>query len=302
MFSKLKERFTYFFFEVEEDWQIGIAKQSVDEFIETGSNSVISWLPKSRNVFQADPFCIQVNDKYYLFYEEYDKQKKYGYIRCRVYSKALQIIADEVIIDEGIHFSFPLVIPYKGQYYMLPETIAKGRLVMYKAVDDTLLNWEEYKTILNKPCMDSIMFLHNGSWWLFYSKADINGNNVFYIRNAPDMFADWGQCEEVAIQAGSRNARSAGNVVVNKGEVYRLAQNCARIYGESVVVNQINNLSLHNYSETEVGEIKLPPPYNIAFHTISGCGNITLVDGKRRVLYAKTPGALFKSILAKVSG
>ena len=72
------------------------------------------------------------------------------------------------------------------------------------------------------------------------------------------------------------------------GALYRPAQDCSVTYGGAVVINRVERLTPEEFVERPVR--RLAPaahgPYPHGLHTLSGAGNVTLVDGKRHALSA----------------
>jgi len=297
MFSKTIERLKYFFFDVENDWEIGFSKVPIEHFL-SNNQPKMNWLKMPRNVFWADPFGMHLEDKYFVFYEEFNKIKDYGTINCLVLNKQFEIIENKVIIDEGVHFSFPYLFQWKGEYYMLPETCQKNEISLYKS-SNFPFEWKQEKVLLKIPGMDNVLFHHSGKWWLVYSSANSETESIYYARSNNDLLGDWEKCEEQIVHGSLYNSRSGGSVFEHKDELFRIMQNCTDSYGQSVVINKIVNLSETDFREEAIKEIKLTSYLNTGFHTISKCGSISLIDRRRERLFIKPIGKMFKSVFSK---
>jgi hypothetical protein len=90
------------------------------------------------------------------------------------------------------------------------------------------------------------------------------------------------------VKCDLRSARPAGPLFIMDGALYRPAQDCSVTYGGAVVINRVERLTPEEFVERPVR--RLAPatqgPYPHGLHTLSGAGNVTLVDGKRHVLSA----------------
>ena len=282
MFFKFFERFIYFFFDVQYDWEIGFVKQNISDYIFSTKKSKVKWLKMPRNVFWADPFILYRNSQYYVFYEELNKNQGYGTINCMVFDSTIKMLSNDIVIDEGVHFSFPYLIEDGKDIYMLPETSLKNELALYKAIDFPLI-WEKQSVLLNLPAMDSIVFREGGYWYLLYSDANRDDGSLFY-RKSKDLVISWELIEEVLISKSFHNTRSAGNVIKYKDQLYRPTQKCDNYYGEAVVLNIID-FGNNKLNEEEVKLIHYNNRFVKGFHTISSCKNITFVDRRRYRLF-----------------
>jgi hypothetical protein len=70
------------------------------------------------------------------------------------------------------------------------------------------------------------------------------------------------------------------------GMLHRPAQDCSRTYGGAVVINRIERLTPEEFVERPVRHLAPAAhgPYPHGLHTLSGAGNVTLVDGKKHVM------------------
>lgn len=298
-YSKLLERIKYFLFEVENDWEIGIASASVESIFFMGKLPEIKWLKMPQNVFWADPFGVELNNNYHIFYEEFQKDKGYATINCMILDSGLKELQRKVIIDKGSHLSYPYIFSYAGHYYMLPESCIAGKLMLFKATSFPF-EWKEESILLHIPCVDSILFHAKDYWWLLYSKGMTdNCNSNLYVRKNSNPITGWDNCSELAIHSTAYNTRNGGVVFASDSELYRITQNCTERYGQSVVINKITTLSDHNFAETPAKEILLKQRGVTGFHTLSPLGKYALVDRRRERLFFKSPLKMIHSIRRK---
>ena len=298
MFFKLKIRIKYFFFHVQNDWEIGFSRISIEKFIHSKKNPKIQWFKMPKNVFWADPFGIRVKDKYFIFYEEFRKKENYGVINCIEMDFDFNIIKNGTVIDEKTHFSFPQIISSDGEKYMLPETCNKEKLSLYRCISFPWV-WEEDLVLINKPCVDSILYQKNNIWYLFYSKA--SDNNRGYLRMNSNLKSNWEDCQEYLINNNSENSRNGGQIIDLKNESYRISQNCSNIYGEKIGIHKITEISPDSYSEVSIKEISLKKGSVTCCHTLNECGDLTLIDRRRERLYLKSFAEIYQSIMKKTS-
>lgn len=274
------ERLKYFFFYIHNDWQIGIIRTSLKNFIFSDEVPEIRWIDVDFDVYQADPFGIEVADKLYVFYEEFNKKNNYAVIKCSIFNEALFRIDDRVILDDGTHKSFPFVFEFQDHYYLMPESGALNSLVIYESLDFPF-KWGNERTLLPFGCSDAIINCIDGKWYLFYTKANSSTeNDCLYLRTCDQLFGDWEQEEELMVNNNRYSSRNAGNIYRVEGSLYRFAQNCQNQYGESVVVKLIETITKESFKEIVLFEKKLGKKYN-GFHTLNATDNYTLVDRRK---------------------
>ena len=292
MYFKLKERIKYFFCEIKYDWEIGIYNNSIESFItDKEREKNIDWIPLPPNCFYADPFGIIHENKKYIFFEEFNYDQSYGLISYLVLNNDNQVLEKQIIIDEEIHFSFPQIIKYNNHIYIMPETCQKGKLSVYQA-EEFPNKWKEKHTLLNLPCVDSVLFEKNRIWYLFYSNATI-GNKCF-LRTNDNPFENWESQTEIVINESDYNSRNGGEMLNYKNEIYRVTQNCTSSYGESIVLNKFNFQENH---EEKFMELKMKGN----FHTLNKLGtDKVLVDRRIEKLKPKSIGRILKTIKTKL--
>jgi hypothetical protein len=72
---------------------------------------------------------------------------------------------------------------------------------------------------------------------------------------------------------------------VHEGQLYPPAQACSRAYGGAVSINRVVRLTPNEFGEEVVRIVEPDPagPWPLGLPTLSSAGEVTLVDGKRRV-------------------
>ncbi len=297
MFFKLKDRIRHLFFDIDIDWEIGFTNGKLKDIFSEFDMSKVNWFKMPKEVFWADPFGIYLNEKYYIFYEEYKKEQKYGVINCLILNKQLKIISNQTIIDEKLHFSFPFVFEKDGKFFMIPETHQKNRLSIYECIDFPN-NWTEKSILINEACVDSLVFFDDGVWNLLYSK--IGQENKLFIKRNHLLFDNWDNCDEELINENPYFSRNGGQIIKFNNTKYRIAQNCQYIYGESIVITEINSLRSSSFSENIINEIKPNKSKEFCIHTLNFCHNIWLIDRRRERLFLKSPKRILNVINSKL--
>lgn len=281
------ERLKYFFFHVHNDWQIGIVRSDLNKFLFSNLPQKIKWIKCEFNVYQADPFGIEKDGKLYLFYEEYLKDKEYALLKCSVYDTHLNKTDDRVILDDGTHKSFPFVFEHENRFYLMPESGALNKLILYESLEYPYL-WGKERVLLNFACSDAIIKKIKDKWFLFYTKSNRKDENeILYLRVSSTISGDWENQHERIVNKNLFNSRNAGAIQEIDGHFFRFAQNCSKYYGENVVVQQISNLDFESYTEETICEKQNPASFN-GFHTLNATQNFILVD-RRKLRYKLKP-------------
>lgn len=291
----IRERLKYLFFHVHNDWQIGLIKTDLNNFIFSNSSNDVKWINCNFDVYQADPFAIEKDGFLYVFYEEFIKAKDYATIKCSIYDHNLIKIDDRTILDDGTHKSFPFIIQVDGTFYLMPESGALEKLILYESIEFPF-KWSLKKVILNFACSDAILHKANNLWYLYYTKSNqLNENDILYMRFSNDLFCDWDNQIEYVVKNDSYNARNAGSIYKIGDSNFRFAQNCSTQYGQSVIVNELSTFSDQQFEETFVLEKNLSSKNN-GFHTVNATEHFILVD--RRIYRTKLKS--IKSIIQQL--
>lgn len=290
------ERIKYFFCQVSNDWQIGIIKSDLRNFLFSDISFKIKWMKSDFSTYKADPFGIEKEGKLYLFYEEYIKCVDYAVLKCCILDKKLKILDDQIILDDGTHKSFPFVFQHLDKYYLMPESGYIDKLIVYEALEFPF-QWKEKAIFLNFPVSDAIIKEIENRWFLFYCKAKtLNENEVLYMRVSDNLFCDWQSLEEKIVKNDLYDSRNAGDIVHFDQKYYRFAQNCKNQYGESVVVNEIINFDFSSYNEKFILEKKIQS-LNNGFHTLNATENFILIDRRIYKYKLKSFAQIFSQTL-----
>lgn len=278
-FNKIKFHYKELF--KAEDWNVAVAEQNIEEFV-FGNRKTPEWLHKhKKGIYFADPFAYaDDNGNLKILFEDYNYKNRKGVISQFDYKSKQKILA----IECPSHLSFPFIVEHKGEIYSMPEASQSNRLDIYK-LDKASNKFSFAKTLIkNMQVVDPALFEYNNYWWLFFTVKEFS-NSMLYIYYSEDFLGDYQPHKNNPVKIDICSSRPAGNLFYHNNELYRPAQNCSETYGGKLAINKINKLTPFEFSETTV---KFLEPfknqiYNKAFHTISSCGNYTIIDGKRFV-------------------
>lgn len=204
----------------------------------------------------ADPFMLNVDRTWYMFFEVFDLQSRRGVIGLAISTDTFHWTYQQVVLAEEFHLSYPYVFRLGSDYYMIPEAYQSKSIRLYRAAEFPT-RWSLVKTLLGgQEYVDPSIFYFRDRWWLFAGfgtpsmRAD--GLRLFY---ADELLSPWREHPKSPIvTSNERIARPAGRVVVNRDRIIRFAQDSFPAYGSQVRAFEISELTTDAYSEHEVEE------------------------------------------------
>ncbi len=121
-----------------ETWAIGIyeGKSPIELFPPKGITNPVLTAQEVTDIsarFVADPFMIQNEAGYYLFFEVLNDKRNTGEIAYAFSQNGLQWEYRKVILRERFHLSYPYIFMVDGEYYMIPECMGSGGIQLYRA-------------------------------------------------------------------------------------------------------------------------------------------------------------------------
>ncbi len=238
--------------------------------------------------FVADPFLIQEQGKFYLFFEVLGVDR--GVVGLATGTDGRHWRYEHIVLEEPFHLSYPNVFKWKDDYYLVPESVAVNSVRLYKSTHFPD-GWHFIKPIIaGRALVDSTVLIHGGLLWLFSSSPD---NQNLYLFYAAHPEGPWHEHPRSPIVRGnSRDARPAGNILDTGKRLIRFSQDDEVSYGKAVRGFEIVTLTRDEYRERPLENNPLLKDegagWNAAgMHQISACpvssGRwIAAVDGKRR--------------------
>ncbi|MCP3761327.1 family 43 glycosylhydrolase [Domibacillus sp. A3M-37] len=202
--------------------------------------------------FVADPFLMEDQGTYYLFFEVLNQETKQGDIGLATSKDGEKWQYEKIVLNEDFHLSYPHVFKHENSYYMIPESVEAGGIYLYKATQFPY-KWERVKQLVGGPYTDASIFQYENKWWMYTAGLDNETLHLFY---ADELHGEWTQhAKSPLITNDLSNSRPGGRVVVEDGTIYRYVQDDGPYYGYSVKVFQVQDLSETVYAEKELGVI-----------------------------------------------
>ena len=249
----------------------------------------INWLPEDKLDYSADPFCLEKDNKEYVFYEEFEIFRGKGIINCIELSYGFNQKKKVVFSPHlNCHLSYPYIFSYENNIYCIPETAQLNKVSLFRA-EDFPEKWVKVKDILEEfNGVDSSLIYFQSKWWMFTSPQGRNEElHLFY---SDSLFGRWLPHKKNPVKRSKQSSRGAGQIIIFNDNLYRPAQNLTNQYGGSIIINKIEDLTESSFTERELFEI-LPDEKNYpeGIHNISFGRNKIIVDGKRKQFSLSMP-------------
>jgi len=267
-------------------WNIGIIDAPVGALMGRRAISGVSWAPEKPGHYAADPFGRWESDGLRTLFEDYSHGMGAAVIARMMWTREYGWSKPEAELDIGSHLSYPFLFDHGGRQLMLPESRSSGELVLYES-DGSPSGWRPLATMnLGVDVADATPLHHEGRWWLFAARGDrLNPATELLLWYADRPEGPWTQHPLNPVLVDVRSARPAGPCFIVDGLLYRPAQDCSTGYGDRLAIKRITVLSPEQFEEEVVSVLEPDPDgaYPFGLHTLTAVGDVTLVDGKRRV-------------------
>ena len=187
-------------------------------------------------------------------------------------------------IGESKHCSYPQVFVDEGSVFMMPESAASGRTMIYRLRGERA---DPYALVAEGRAMaDATLFRSDGHYWIAYCDHAIGLHDNLCLMHAADLCGPWHEHPGNPVKIDICSARSGGAPFRIGSELFRPAQNCAADYGACITINRVLQLDARHYREEPVATLTPDPrgPFPDGLHTLSFCSDGSmLIDGKKLI-------------------
>jgi hypothetical protein len=231
----------------------------------------------------ADPFALTGDHAGVILCESYDYRSGKGAIVAVELSEGGVPSAPKAALHLSVHASYPFLFEHDGGTYCVPETSQARKVTLFRA-DRFPYRWTEVGTMLeNVAALDNTVFQHGGRWWLACTDSDVDPDAALLLWHAARPQGPWEPHADNHVKVDAHSSRPGGTPFVHRGNLYRPAQDSSKRYGKRIVINRVRTLTPSAFEEEAVSAIEPYPrsPYTAGVHTISGAGDMTLLDGHR---------------------
>lgn len=275
-------------------WQVGIVPlriQDIDASTLSAARDRISWLPDAgRWRYLADPFGLVRGDALHVFVEAFDYRIKRAHIERHEFALAdLRWRGQTTVLAQPFHLSYPQVFEHGGETWMVPESYQAGEIALYRATDASLNHWQRECALLSGlPGADASLIEHGGRWWMFYTLVGPNARDQreLHAAHAPALAGPWTPLAGNPVRVSRDGARPAGRPFIARDGVLTLpVQDSSTGYGSATRLLRLPVLTpervvIEAATERLTGDL-VSRSHTAGLHTLTGCGDFTLIDVKR---------------------
>lgn len=267
-----------------ERWSIGIADQPIAAVIRERRLAPVRWIegqPDDR--FYADPFPLrQDGEALEILVESAPFATAVGHLALLRLSPALRLEREEPVLETPHHLSYPFVLRLEEGVFVVPESWEANRLSAHRFGPDGRLA-RDSDLVTGRAIVDGTLVRHERRWWLFCCDRRDDDTTNLHLFHAEHWHGPWLPHAMNPVKTDVRSSRPAGAMVAVEGQLWRPAQDCALRYGNAIAMNRVVELDERRFREETAFVLRPDPqgPYPDGLHTISGIGDVTVVDGQR---------------------
>jgi hypothetical protein len=198
--------------------------------------------------FVADPFMLERNGQWYMFFEVLNNRSRHGDIGVAIREIDGSWKYQQIVLDEPFHLSYPNVFSWQDRVYMVPESEAAGEIRLYEAVEFPL-RWQLRTTLVRRDAAaDPTVFRSGDRWWMFVGRAGTHDELSLYM--ADHLEGPWSEHPQSPIVKSDRKgARPGGRVIMMEDRLLRFGQDCRARYGHQLFAFEIVTLTATDYAE-----------------------------------------------------
>jgi hypothetical protein len=234
--------------------------------------------------FWADPFPIERDGRYWIFFEELPHGASKAHISAVEVRRDGTTWGPVKVLERPYHLSYPFLVEDGGELFMIPETADNRTVELYRCVEFPT-KWRLERTLLEDVrCVDATFHREAGRWWMFANAAAPGAelNDELAIYTAESLQGEWRPHRRNPVKSDVRGARPAGRLFRRADGLYRPGQICAPLYGAGIALNRVTRLTAEEYAEEEAGRIVPRDARTLGIHTFNRAGELTVADAFER--------------------
>ncbi len=202
--------------------------------------------------FVADPFMIQKDSVWYMFFEVLNTLTNQGDIALAESRDGFHWDYRKIVLNERFHLSYPMVFKLDEEYYMIPESAEARQLRLYKA-NNFPYNWELDQILIDGTFGDHVVFKQDDLWWIIANSEPRTHSTtrLFWSDSLRGPYTE--HPVSPIVRDDASRARPGGRVPLLEGKRFWLAQDCKPTYGRKLNAFEILKLTKDQYVERSFG-------------------------------------------------
>lgn len=274
-------------------WQVGVVPAPISVLLDPAAlaarRNQIIWLPDPGPWrYLADPFALRRGDTTHIYVEAFDYRTKHGVIEHHELGPDLVWRARHTVLARTFHLSYPFLVEEDGEVFMIPESHRHGEIALYRARKFPG-GWVRERSLLQGVRgAEASVLRHAGRWWMFFTVVgpQAQDQRELHVAHAAKLTGPWTRHPHNPVIEDRAGARPGGTPFVGPaGKVILPVQDCSRTYGGALRFLQFDTLTpdrveARHLPGTLTGDLA-SNTHAAGLHTLSACGELTLLDTKR---------------------
>lgn len=241
----------------------------------------LQYLEPPKGKFWADPFPIERDGKFFIFFEEFLYESMKAHISVMEMDSNGSFKAPVKVLERDYHLSYPFMFEWEDNFYMIPETKGNKAIELYRCTEFPH-KWEFEKTLVeNVQAVDTTLFEKDGLWWLFCNIGgkDFASNDELNIFYSKTPLGPWIPHKRNPVKSDVRSSRPAGRLFYRNEDLFRPAQDCSKRMGGAMCLNRVTSLTTEDFKEELVTRIEPNWIKGLhGVHTLNTAGRLTMMD------------------------
>ena len=283
-------------------WRVGVVPTPIAKLAESSALSAlkhqIAWLPESGPwQYIADPFGLQRADGIHVFVEAFDYRTKHAVIERHELASDLSWRGKTTVLARPFHLSYPFIIAHGGDTFMVPESHQANEIALYRAhgssgmggTHGSLDHWvRETALLADVPGAEPSLIQYQDRWWMFYTVVGPHARDQreLHVAYADALTGPWQRHALNPVLTDRTGARPGGTPYLgDDGAVVLPVQDCSEAYGGAIRLLRFTELDerrvVFEHTSARLTGALVSDVYQAGFHTLSACGNLSLIDVKK---------------------
>jgi hypothetical protein len=231
--------------------------------------------------YWADPFPTRRDGRSYILFEEVEYASDIGHLSAIELGPDGPVGEPARILTREHHLSYPFLLHWEGEDYLIPESMGTGRLEYFRSRNYPW-EWEHAGVLLEQPVADASITRINGRWWMFAVSDDGYGAvSELLLFHGGSPFGPWEPHTCNPIKRNVRGARPGGRPFRHQGRWYRVGQDSSHHYGRALVLFEILRIDEERYEEREVRAIEPWRSDVLSVHTLNEDQGLIVADAEQ---------------------